>query len=419
MKYSKYYEAVKFLESLINLPALDYSHKSGDRSFYLKRLNWFLKLLGNPQNGIKYIHVTGTAGKGSAVHYLHEILLAAGKKVGSYYSPHPTTDIERIRVNNLLIAPNELVKITEQLKPALSQAAAKSPYGIPSYFETFLALAFIYFKKQQCEYVILEAGLGGTYDATNVIVNPRACCITNIDYDHQEILGRTLKKIARDKAGIIKKGTAFFTAETRPALLAIFKEKCAKLKVPCLAIATPLGENPNLLLAKNIAEYLKIPAVAITKGLKEKNLACRFEIMQERPKVIMDGSHNPSKLQFLTQKLNQLKGQKIIIFGMAQDKNLAESLKKIIPLTDYLLITRFLMPYRKSADLKTIQMEALKIKPSLKTKLFIDPWQALEYGLKTTTASDNLIITGSFFLAGLLRQRWINEETILKKRKSS
>jgi len=415
MNLVKYQKAVAFLESLLNLPITDYNQKIGDRSLYLARLGWFLNILNNPQNNFKFIHITGTAGKGSTVHYLHEILLAAGKKVGSYYSPHPTTDIERIRVNALYIDPDELTFLTEQLKPALTKAATESPFGIPSYFETFLALAFLYFKKQKCEYVILEAGLGGTHDATNIIKNPLLCAITNINYDHQEVLGKTLTKIATDKAGIIKKGCIFFTNEQRKPLLKIFTEKCKKLQVPMILVK---AEKPNQALAKAMAEKLNINPKYIIKGLTKNRFSCRFEIIQENPKIIIDGSHNPIKLNFLANRIKTLKGKKIIIFGLAADKNLIDSLKKIVPLADVFLITRFLMTHRKSTNLKTIKKEILKIKPKLKNQIFIDPNEALTYALKIATPADNIIITGSFFLAGHLRKHWISEEKILTKRQS-
>lgn len=404
------------MESLINLPIADFNLKTTDRSVYLKRLSWFLRLLNNPQNGFKYIHITGTAGKGSTAHFLHEILLASGKKVGSYYSPHPTTDIERIRVGKMFISPKELVQLTEQLKPALAMAGKESPYGTPSYFETFLALAFLYFKKSKCEYVILEAGLGGTHDATNVIDYPLICAITNINYDHQNILGKTLKKIAIDKAGIIKKGSIFFTGEQRKAILKIFKQKCLALKAPIIKIQK--NSESNKMLAKAIAEKLNLQMSAIKKGLAKDRISCRFEIIQKNPTVILDGSHNPIKLEYLSRKLKTLRGKNIFIFAQAQDKDLRQSLKAIAKQADYFLITRFLMPYRKTADMKIIEQEIRKLNQKAKTELFFDPWQALSRGLKIARINDNIIITGSFFLAGELRKHWISEEKILKTRKS-
>lgn len=416
--FKKYYHAVNFLESLLNLPIKNYLLDLGDRSYYLKRLGYLLKLLGDPQNDFKFIHITGTAGKGTVSNYLHEILTGAGSRVGSYFSPHPTTTIERVKVNQQYISPQELALLTNHLKPYLIKAALNSPYGQPSYFETLLALALLYFKKKKCEYVILEAGLGGTHDATNIISQTKLAIITNIDYDHTEILGASLKKIAQDKAGIIKSGSTFLTGETRPALLKIFQQRCRKVNANFLRI-TKKSDDVNKALAFFSARHLKIADKFISQGLIKANLPCRFEIIQKRPLVILDGAHNPAKLAYLRKKLANLKYRKLnIVYAQAADKNLKDSLKTIVPLADKLWLTRFLMPWRKTADLKTLYQLSKKIKPELTIIAETDPWQALKLTLAQTKPNDCLLITGSFFLAGELRKNWIKEEYILTHRTS-
>lgn len=421
MKHANYHQAVNFLESLLNLPIPDYLLKQTDRSIYLKRLERFLAVLGHPEKNLKFIHITGTAGKGTTVSCLHEIIKAGGKKAGSYYSPHPTTALERIKVNDLYISPADFSRLTEKIKTKLDQVLRSSPYGQPSYFETFLALALLYFKEQQCDYVILEAGLGGTHDATNVIAKPLITAITNINYDHTEILGKTLTKIALDKAGIIKKGSRFFTTETRPALLKIFQNKCLALDVKCHTIpAKDADSNPNRELAQAIAQALGFSQQTIDKGLKSAKLPCRSEVVQTNPTVIIDGSHNPVKLKFLAKKIRALYLDKKVnlILGMAADKNLEDSLKEILPAVKQTIFTRFLMPYRKSANITMLAKISRSIRPNVPMTVFTDPWQALAFGLKTTKKNELLLITGSFFLAGELRTHWITEEQILKTRKS-
>ncbi|MDP2586844.1 MAG: Mur ligase family protein [Candidatus Komeilibacteria bacterium] len=421
MTFADYHQAVNFLESLLNLPIPDYLLKTTDRSIYLKRLERFLAILGNPEKNMKFIHITGTAGKGTTVNCLHQIIQAGGKKVGSYYSPHPTTALERIKVNDLYISPADFSRLTEKIKTALDTTLAKSPFGQPSYFETFLALALLYFKEQKCDYVILEAGLGGTHDATNVIAKPLITAITNIDYDHTEILGKTLSKIAKDKAGIIKRGCQFFTTETKEAQIKIFQAKCDSLGVKYhLVPAKDADINPNLALAQAIADQLGFSQHVIAQGLKSAKLPCRSEVIQTRPLVIIDGSHNPIKLKFLAKKIHSLYPDKKVnlILGMAADKNLEDSLKEILPAVERAIFTRFLMPYRRSADITELARISKKIKPIAPVKVFTDPWQALDYGLKMTKKNELLLITGSFFLAGELRTRWITEEQILKTRSS-
>ncbi len=419
MSFADYHQAVKFLESAFNLPIKDYLLGKQDRSFYLKRLNWFLASLGNPQNGFKVIHLTGTAGKGTTVNLLHEMLSASGKKVGSYFSPHATTTIERIKVNRRYIAPQRLSDLLKKLQAALAKTSLYSPYGLPSYFEILLALAWLYFKEQKCEYVILEAGLGGRHDATNIVKRPVICAITNINYDHTDILGRSLNAIAQDKAGIIKKGSCFFTAETRLKILKIFHKRCRRLKVPLIKVGALKNEDANYCLASAMARRLGLKEKFIKQGLKRAKLPCRLEIMQNKPMVILDGAHNPCKMAFLANKLKGLKIKKLtVLLGLAQNKDYKNSLSKIVPLADRLIITRFLMPERKTADLKKLYQIAKKIKPTLKPLVFLDPGQALSAGLKLTAPDEGLLICGSFFLAGELRTRWISEKQILSQRKS-
>ena len=415
-KFNKYFEAARYLDSLVNLPIKDYLLDKKDRSFYIDRLKWFLNSLNNPHHGFKYVHITGTAGKGTTAATVHQILALAGKKVGSYYSPHPTTAIERIKVNDKYISPDDFADLMEVIKPKMDWAYKKSPYGRPSYFETFLTMAFLYFKKTKCEYAVLEAGLGGTYDATNVIKKPLITAITNVDYDHLDVLGKTLTKIAADKAGIIKKGSIFLTAEQRPHLLKIFSARCKKLKVPMIKVKTE-GDGNNF-LAKAIAGQLNISESIINQKYEIKS-PCRFETVQKKPLVILDGAHNPIKLAYLAERVKAVSRRKLnVIMAMSANKDLPASLGKIVPLADKLILTRFLTIKRRSAYIEDLTRLSKKINKNLPIKTYLDPWQALKAGLKMTKPGDCLLVTGSFFLAGELRTHWIPEEQILTKRSS-
>jgi dihydrofolate synthase / folylpolyglutamate synthase len=416
--FTKYHQAVSFLESTVNFPIKDRLLNLKDRTFFQPRLDFLLKLLGKPHLGLNYIQVTGTAGKGTVVNYLHEILTATGYKVGSYFSPHTSTVIERIKINRLFISTDEFVDLVEYLKPYLTKTAELSPYGHPSYFETLLALAFVYFKKNKCQYVILEAGLGGENDASNIIPYNKLALITNVDYDHMEILGNTLSAIAKEKAGIIKKGSVFLTTETRLKLLKIFEQRCHKIKAKYLPISGN-QTDPNKLLASSAAQTLKIPQLWINKELFSAKLPCRFEIIQKKPLIILDGAHNPSKMHFLRQKIENLKYDKLhLLIGMAADKDHYRTLREIVPLADRLYLTRYLMPFRKTADLQKLNQISRKIKPQLPISTSIDPDGLLKTALKNLKKNDCLLITGSFFLAGELRKNWITENQILSHRRS-
>lgn len=311
--FERYQSAINFLEGLSNLPLNgDYMIKQRNLGVYLKRMRYFLGLIGNPDRGMKYIHITGTSGKGTVTNTVHEILKVSGKNVGSFTSPFVTTSIEKIKVKDSYIGPDELVDIVEYLKPFIDKAYLEGPYGRPSYFEIFLAIALIYFKQQKCEWVVLEVGCGGRYDATNVIEKPIVTAITMIDYDHTHLLGKTLKKIAHDKAGIIKKGSMFFTAEQRPALIKIFDAICKDNKVKLNQI--PQQENYreyNRALASAITRSVGVSEQDIKKGIEIARLQCRFEIIQKMPLVILDGAHNRSKIRSTIVNLENLKFKKL------------------------------------------------------------------------------------------------------------
>lgn len=426
MQNIKYQNAVEFLKSLNNIPSVDYMKKSRrgfNRSFFVERLAYFLKLIGSPQDKVNYIHVTGTAGKGSTTCAIHNVLKRGGYKVGSYYSPHTTTSIERMRVNNEYISPNDFANIIESFKKPLTECAIKSPYGVPSYFEVFVAVGFVYFAKEKCDWVVLEVGLGGLNDATNIIKNTKYAVITNIDYDHQDVLGNTLELIAKEKMGIIKKNCTLITTEERPRILKMFRVKCDKEKSEFISIKVKgiSSNEKNGAIARKIGELLNINKKAIEKGIKETKLPCRFETIQESPHVIIDGAHNRIKLKKLVEDLKTIKYRKlIVIYGMVADKNVVQSLDEIAHLADHIIFTRSLTlnAGRKSASMIEFKNIMKKLKIRAKIDYFLDPWQALEFGLTQTESSDCMVITGSMYLTGNLREKWIDENYILKNRKS-
>ena len=423
----KYKNAVKFLESLNNIPGSNYMNKREkkvkgyDRSFFIKRLAYLLDLVGNPQKKLKYIHVAGTAGKGSTTCAIHNVLKSK-YKVGSYYSPHTTAHIERIRVNNKYITPNAFANIVESLKKPLTECALKSPYGVPSYFEVFLTVALIYFVQRKCKIIILEAGLGGKYDATNIIKNTKIAIITNVDYDHQNLLGKTLDKIAKDKIEIVKPKCTFITTESRPQILKIFKDRCAqdKVKMINLQYKNETG-NKNNLIAKKVGELFDINKNVSKQAIKKSKLPCRFETIQASPRIIIDGSHNPVKIKRLAENLSTIKYKKLILmFAMVQDKNSYKSLKEIAHLADRIVFTRSLsvISGRRTTALRTFRKTIKDLKIKARVNYFLDPWQALNFSLSLLNSKDCLTITGSMYLVGDLRKKWLNEEHILSHRRS-
>lgn len=421
-RFKKYHKAINFIEGLNNLPLQgDYMIDKHHADVYLKRMRYFLELLGNPDKKIKFIHVAGTSGKGTVTNTIHEILNIAGKRVGSFTSPSVTTSIEKIKVKNRYIAPDEFAEIVDYLKPFIDKAYSDGPYGRPSYFEIFLAIALVYFKRQNCEWVILEVGLGGRYDATNVIEKSIVTAITNIDYDHTEILGKTLKKIAYDKAGIIKQGSATFTTEQRPSLLKIFNEICKEKKVSLSVL--PKQDNYreyNKELATAIAKHIGIDDKYISRGIRTARLVCRFEIIQDKPMVVLDGAHNRSKIETTIDNLRRIKFKKLyLIIGIADNKDHVSILKQIIPWADYVFFTRFQNKDRKCAHPKELLVKSKQyFKKETGSEIHLDPESALTNALNLAEPNDLILIVGSFFLAGELRRRWYSENMVLEKGKS-
>ncbi len=421
-KFERYQGAVQFLEGLSNIPEeRDYMRDKVESSFYLKRMNYFLGLLGHPEKDRKYIHVTGTSGKGTVTTMLHEVLRMSGQCVGSFTSPFVTTTIEKIRVDDSYISPDEFANIVEQMKPKIDYAYLHGPYGKPSYFEICLAIAFVYFKQKECAWVVLEVGAGGRFDATNVIKRPAVMAITNIDYDHTDLLGKTLRKIAHDKAGIIKRGGTFFTCEQRPQLVKIFRDICDMQSIPFHQIPHQVGyQDYNRCLVTAIAKKLKINEAYIEKGIKQTHLQCRFEIMQTKPLIVLDGAHNRAKIKSTLENLTRLQYRRLhLIIGISDNKDNIAILKQIIPLAHTIVFTRFQIKDRKCALPKVLWKKSKRfIKKDAKIRILLDPMRALSETSKNAKYDDLVLVAGSFFLAGELRKHWVSEEQILQMRRS-
>jgi dihydrofolate synthase / folylpolyglutamate synthase len=448
----KYYQAKKFLESLVNIPdPIPFFVKTRrargrkkKREFFIKRLRFLLNLLGNPDHDLKFIHLTGTSGKTSVTFFVASILKAAGFRVGAFVSPHVTSITERIHLGEKLIAPEELEEIVEYLKPYLSRCAVESPYGCLSFFETMLAVAVVYFKKQKCDYAVLEAGIGGMFDATNVIKKNKAAIITNVGLDHVDVLGKTKEEIARDKAGIIKCGGKFFTAEKEEKILKIFQEICRKKKVPFrringdyLILKSDLsgvefeyegrnfkvglpGEHQagNAVLAfEAVREIIGGNYEAMRKGIAKVFVPCRLEQVSLQPTVVLDGAHNVDKMKTTAEFIRQFQYKKLhLVIGLAKNKDAEGILREIVPLADKVYITRFLHHNRKGQNLGKMSQIARHLSQN-KATVFIDPHEALRAAVKSASKNDLILVTGSFFLAGELRGDWFPEEYILNYRK--
>jgi dihydrofolate synthase/folylpolyglutamate synthase len=435
MNYNK---AEQFVLSLVNIPRKEYMKEAKNCVIYLKRLQFFLGLIGNPEKKIPhYIHVTGTSGKGSVCSLIHSILHTSGKKTGVLQSPHPTQITERWKVANKTMSKKEFVDLVEYIKPKLDEYLRKSPYDMISYPELIFAIGLLYFAKKEIEYAVIEVGCGGRYDATNVIPHKDIAVITNIGIDHAYLIGPTKSDIAYEKAGIIKPKCKVFTNENNKKILEIIKTECNKQKVKLYNIKNKSNyriKNTNFLetqfkytrekykintpgkhqienaiLAIEIAKSLNIPLHDIKKGIRKVSQPLRFEIVSKEPLIILDGAHNTDKIKTTVKTLLELnknnKKNISLVIGFSCDKEWKKMLKIIAKLKPkYIAVTRnSTNHFRKVENPKTIDDEIKKILPESKTEVFLDSREAFKWSRKNTKNNDIILITGSIFLSGELR----------------
>ena len=319
----------------------------------LRRMEDILLRLGQPHLEQRTVHVAGSKGKGSTAAMIASALVDAGSRTGLYISPHLHTMRERIRVNGQFITEEEFAELTSEMKCKIAETCS-GPYGELSTFEILTALAFCHFKKQTVDFQVLETGLGGRLDATNV-TTPEVCVITSISMDHTAVLGDTIAQIAREKAGIIKNGVPVVSSPQVPEAEAIIQSICSERRARLIVIgrevawrgkglqlgkqllevdglrgsydlAIPLLGDPqleNAATAVAALEVLEIEHANITAGLSNVHWSGRFEVLGNEPLFIADGAHNSDSARKLVDSLKQYTqfDRTILIIGTSADKN--------------------------------------------------------------------------------------------------
>ena len=330
----------------------------------LGRTQELLEKMGNPEKKLKFVHIAGTNGKGSTAAMTASILRKAGYRTGLYTSPYIYRFHERIQVDGVEISDEDLTEITEYVKP-LADSMAQSP----TEFELVCCIAFEYFYRKKCEIVVLEVGMGGAWDATNVIEVPEVAVITNIGLDHTEYLGDTVEKIAETKSGIFKPHGHAVVYRSTPSVEAVYERVCAErdvslrkadfdglvLKAHTLeGQVFDCGSRKNLVLpllgdhqlhnasvVLSIADTLigegwKISEQNIYDGIREVRWPGRFDIVCRKPLFIIDGGHNPQCIEALVKNIRDyLAGKKVVaLTGVLADKDYADMYKPVMPLVD-------------------------------------------------------------------------------------
>jgi dihydrofolate synthase/folylpolyglutamate synthase len=386
----------------------------------LERMRALLRLLGDPHERVRLVHVTGTKGKGSTCAMLASILRSAGYRVGLFTSPHLEHVEERIQVDRLPISPAELAARMEEVAAAvrvLERAGAGA--GI-TFFEIGTALGFLHFYYRRCDVAAIEVGLGGRFDSTNVC-HPLVSVITNIGLDHTAQLGHTIEEIAFQKAGIIKRGVPVVSGVKQDGARAIIRrianeqgaplwEADSATKVERLGL---LGRHQaeNAAVARLAIERLRatgmpIPDLAMARGLADVRWPARIECISKRPVVILDSAHNVPSIEALVQTLRDsfpVAGVKRLVFAVSSDKDYSAMLQVLAGYFDHFHLTRYGNNPRSVAPEQLAAVLA-KLSPQ-KPQTIHESSSAAWLAARSASKSEDLIcITGSFFLAGELRR---------------
>jgi dihydrofolate synthase/folylpolyglutamate synthase len=416
-------------------------------NYDLRRVEELLVRLGNPHRGRPSVHIAGTKGKGSTAAMVTSVLVASGYRTGLYTSPHLIDLRERIRVNNEFISENELIHLVAKIRPEVSAVNEQATYGELTTFEILTALGFSHFQQKGAEFQVLEVGLGGELDATNVIT-PEVAIITSISYDHMQALGNTLGQIATAKAGIIKAGITVVSARQPREAARVIAETCRRtrarlIKVGAEVTARGLGfadARQHLLVRGRLDGYqLAIPllgyyqldnaasAVAalealsekgchisrqsIIKGLAEVSWPGRFEILRRRPLVLVDGAHNRESARRLREAIehyfhrgeprpeketDECYRRAILLIGMSRHKDTAGIISELGPIFNEIIVTRSQHPRAMAADEITGQFQ----KQGLATRTTNTVPEALSLARELATGDDLICATGSLFVVG-------------------
>lgn len=444
-----YQHALDYIYSFIDF-SLKRNLRNAEANFKIDRMQHFMALLGNPQDSYKIIHVAGTKGKGSVSALCASALKAQGYKVGLYTSPHMQEFTERIQVNGIEIPQDDVARLVEVMKPVIQQVPEITT------FELTTAMAFLYFAELKVDVAVLEVGLGGRLDATNV-VTPLVSVITSISYDHTAVLGNTLGKIAFEKGGIIKPGRPVVIAPQRESarkkLLALSKERESPLtevgkhflfepiehslegqtlavwkqtnskfmddpaglmssafsrltlRIPLLGYHQVINAATAYAALMVAAEYgLPISSEAIQQGFASVSWPGRFELLFQNPTVIVDSAHNTDSAERLSQTLDDyFPGRRVIlVFGVSADKDVKGMLNALLPKVDKVITTQSIHPRAMSAHELLNYVNAYTVP----TEAIVPIEDAIQAAVDQVGEDGLVLITGSVFVAAAGRAVW-------------
>lgn len=433
-----YPETITYLHSLT-----DYEKKRIERytpeTLDLSRVERLLEALGSPHTHFPAMHLAGTKGKGSTAAMCESILRAAGYRTGFYTSPHLHTFRERIQVSGQKITKEEVVELVDRVRQEIKRIP-----GVTT-FEAITAIGFLAFARSEVDIAIVEVGLGGRLDATNVLT-PEVSIITSLSLDHTYLLGDTLAEIAWEKAGIIKPGIPVVSAPQRAEAIKVLEAVSQKRGAPFIEVgrdwdytAGPADFDGQVFTARYISnegseldgEYwmpllgrhqlensvsaiaaldvlrqrgFRIPNEAVHKGLRDVYWPGRMEILSREPLLVVDCAHNPYSAQVLRKALEEwFPGQRwVLTFGASADKDIAGMLKALLPISEYVIVTRSDHP-RAAAP---IELADIVVSVGGGAEVTVNMRKALRRGLTMMDPGSGLLVTGSVFLVADAREEW-------------
>ena len=427
-----YRQAEQYLNTFTNyelIPGITYAPSD----YSLRHVEELLKRMDNPQLAARTIHVAGTKGKGSVAAMIAQILNTSGYKTGLYASPHFHTLRERITIDDSLISEAEFAAAMAEVRPFIEFMKRETSFRQLTYFEALTALAFVYFQKKRLDFQVLEVGLGGRLDATNVVPNPTVCIITSISLDHTQILGNTLEEIAREKAGIIKSGCRAVISPQPEQAASVISDICREEKAAVvwvgkdviwhkissdlhhqsLVIETKTGtyqvnipllgdfQLENAATAVAASEILAsngfaISVASIVEGLAQVKWPGRFQILQQQPAIVIDGAHNVASMKRLVHNVKAYFPRKriLLVFGTSCDKDIPEILNELVSLSPQVVVTQ--ASHSRAAPLSTLVAEFTKrgIEPESRETVA----KAISRALSLASKTDVICVTGSLFV---------------------
>lgn len=415
------------------------------RRFDLENMRSLLSMLGDPHRRLRAVHVAGTKGKGSTCAMTSSILQAAGYQVGLFTQPHLHTFRERIRINDRLMSEEEMVASLETLKPSIEKISE------PSTFEIMTALAFQYFSEQETDVAVVETGLGGRLDTTNVI-EPLVAVITSISYDHTYILGNTIEEIAGEKAGIIKEGRPVVCAPQRPTAEEVIARVCQERKAPFIlvgrdwlwqegeadmggqafSVRSEIPDAKGLIADRGSRDFwipllgryqvvnatttiatidqlcrqgIKVSMEQVHQGLQRARWPGRLEILGREPLLVVDGAHNVDSVQRLMRALREYLSfdRRILIVGFSADKDINGMMQELISQAQEVIVAQAKHPRAAEPESIVKELGPSETSVSIVSDVPSALWRALEFADK----EDLVCVTGSLFVVAEARAAWL------------